>query len=133
MEENEIANIVVSAYEICQQYIVDFYPKISKKIISPPNRLRCGIARGVVYSVGNGSDYVGPCINMASRLQKLNSLSVCFSRRGLNPEVMVKSYREIFTVKKVEIRGIGDDELVCVVKSEFEKLAKNDQEAFKRV
>ncbi len=83
----QIRNIVVSMYEICNKYQEEFYKKITKKIVSPPTKLRCGIARGAIYSVGNGNDFfVGPCINMSARLQKLNSLTFCFSRRGLNPE-----------------------------------------------
>lgn len=130
MDEIEIRNVVVSMYEICKKYVEDFLPRISKSIISPPTKLRCGIARGAIYSVGNGNDFVGPCINMSSRLQKLNSLTFCFSRRGINPELFSENYKNLFIVKKVDIRGIGSTELVCVLKSEFKKLSPVDQKKF---
>lgn len=129
----EIQNIVISMYEICKKYTKDFLPTISKHIISPPGKLRCGIARGTIYSVGNGDDFVGPCINMSARLQKLHSLSFCFSRRGINPENLSEKYSKIFQTKKVIIRGIGEDELVCIEKAEFEKLRKEDKGMFKSV
>lgn len=125
----KIRNIVVSMYEICKKYKTDFYKKISKKVVSPPSKLRCGIARGAIYSVGNGNDFVGPCINMSARLQKLNSLSFCFSRRGLNPEG--NEYLDgLVITKKTDIRGIGSDELVCILKTEYDKLAKADKDKF---
>ena len=133
MDPQNILNVIISMYEICQDYKNNFLPSISKSIVSPPTNLRCGIARGAIYSVGNGSDFVGPCINMSARLQSLHSLSFCFSRRGLNPEDMSELYSELFTTKKTDIRGIGTDELVCVVKSEFDKLNSTDKSKFKHI
>lgn len=133
MNDTEIQNVVVSLYEVCRKYQTVFLPKISKRIISPPTKLRCGIARGTIYSVGNGTDFVGPCINMSARLQKLHSLTFCFSRRGIDPEKMGKGYKERFLVKKVDIRGIGSEELVCLSKIEFNKLNDTDKEMFQEV
>lgn len=130
MSEIEIQNVVVSMFEICNKYSNVFLPKISKDIISAPNKLRCGIARGIIYSVGDGNDFVGPCINMSARLQKLHSLSFCFSRRGINPNNMSDKYQKIFTVKKVDIRGIGGEELVCIIKSEYDNLNDIDKNKF---
>lgn len=130
MSDDEIQNIVISMHEICQKYRGEFLPSISSKIISPPSKLRCGIARGAIYSVGNGNDFVGPCINVSARLQKLNSLSFSFSRRGINPSDMSANYSKLFVVKKVDIKGIGSEELVCILKSEFDKLEKVDKSKF---
>lgn len=130
MDEVEILNIVVSMYEICKKYRSDFLPKIAKDIISPPSILRCGIARGIVYSVGDGNDYVGPCINMSARLQKLYSFTFCFSRRGINPTTLSDNYKKLFIVKKINIRGIGNEELVCVLKDEYQKLPAEDKKKF---
>ena len=130
MSDTEIQNVVVSMYEVCGKYLTKFLPKISKKIISPPLKLRCGIARGAIYSVGNGNDFVGPCINMSARLQKFNSLSFCFSRRGIDPNKMAEKYKSIFIVKKVEIRGIGESELVCLSKKEFDALNETEKAKF---
>lgn len=133
MSDIEITNVVVTLFEICNNYVKEFLPKISKSIISPPTKLRCGIALGTVYSVGNGNDFVGPCINMSARLQKLNNLNFCFSRRGIDPEKMDHWYRAKFIVKKVDIRGIGSDELVCVVKDEYNNLEKSFKQKFTSV
>ncbi len=129
LSETMIMNIVVSMQIICDNYKDEFYATISKKIGSPPPKLRCGIARGAIYSVGNGNDFVGPCINMSARLQKLSSLSFCFARKGLNPDVNVDLAKSI-VIKKTEIRGIGTEELVCVLKSEFDKLPRSEKVKF---
>lgn len=130
MGDISIRNVVVSMYEVCVKYQTEFLPIISKKITSAPIKLRCGIARGSIYSVGNGNDYVGPCINMSARLQKLNTLTFCFSRRGIDPEKMGEGYKDRFVVKRVNIRGIGENELVCFSKIEYDKLEKPEKEKF---
>lgn len=129
LDDSQIMNIVFSMYEICRKYKSAFYKNITKKIVSPPSKLRCGIARGAIYSIGNGNDFVGPCINMSARLQKLNSLTFAFSRRGLNPEIN-KSYAPHFVTKLSDIRGIGSNELVCILKNEFDKLDKLNKDKF---
>jgi hypothetical protein len=129
MSEKKTINVIVSMLNICRNYVGVFLPKISKKVASPPRKLRCGIARGAIYTVGNGSDFVGPCINVSARLQKLHNLSFCFSRRGLNLDTN-PSLKDEFITKRVDIRGIGGEELVCVLKKEFDKLSKEDKEKF---
>ena len=130
VDEIEITNIVSAMFDICENYEAEFYPKISQKLTDVPKKLRCGIARGAMYSVGNGEDFVGPCINMSARLQKLHSLRFCFSRRGINPDTMEDSFKKMFIVKKVDIRGIGENELVCVLKDEFNKLPVEQKKFF---
>ncbi|MBK0404635.1 hypothetical protein I5M27_16685 [Adhaeribacter sp. BT258] len=131
MAENEITNIVISMQIICKKYTNEFYPEISKKIVDAPKKLRCGIARGAIYSVGNGEDFVGPCINMSARLQKLSTLGFCFSRRGINPDSMSKKWSEKFITKKVNIRGIGENEIVGILKEEFDNLTAEEKKIFK--
>lgn len=131
MDEEEITNIVVSMFEICNVYNTDFVSRVDYDIVDTPKKLRCGIARGTIYSVGNGNDFVGPCINVSARLQKLNNLGFCFSRRGIDPNYMSKGYKEKFDVKKVDIRGIGETELVCVLKNEYDLLSEEDKSKFK--
>jgi len=130
MSDINIRNVVVAMGEICENYILDFLPSIKKDIISPPTKLRCGIARGAIYSVGNGSDYIGPCINMSARLQKLNSLSFSFSRRGIDPTKFSDQVKDTFVTKKVNIRGIGNQELVCILKEEFNNLQAPQKKEF---
>jgi class 3 adenylate cyclase len=72
-----ICNIIACMYDICNNYL-EFYISMKEKYVQPPSRLRCGIARGNVFPIGNGLDFVGPCINISSRLQKFNGLSFAF-------------------------------------------------------
>lgn len=132
MEQSEICNVVVSLKEICDKYESEFLPSIAEEFTDSPSKLRCGIARGIVYNIGDNNDFVGPCINMAARLQKVGSLSFCFSKRGIDYKVgMVDAYQKYFLVKKCEIRGIGKDELVCVLKNEFDNLSVDEKSKFK--
>lgn len=125
-------NIVISLDIICNSYTKFVKTNLSKKYVNPPHKLRCGIARGYVLSVGNGLDYVGPCINIASRLQKLHGLGFCFQKRGFDIEIgMEESPRKDYLLKKVKIRGIGDNELVYIRNEEFAELANIDKKYFK--
>lgn len=132
MSETKICNIVTVLYEICYSYKHHFYPEIRMALDRPPTTLRCGVARGRVFSVGNGRDYVGHCINTASRLQKLSLLTFCLPCRGFNiREYMPEYYRKLFIRKSVSIRGLGENELVWVLKKEFDKLPEKTQELFR--
>jgi hypothetical protein len=133
MDEEAIRNVVVSMYEICLKYRTSFLPKILKYITDPPTKLRCGIARGAVYSVGNGNDFVGPCINMSARLQKLHSLSFSFARKGINLNELAPAYKKDFVVKKVDIKGIGSEEMICILKKEYNKLERSYKKHFKSI
>ena len=81
-------NIVDFFEVICNDFEKYFLLKIGKRFTQPPPKLRCGIARGQITSIGNGSDFVGPCINVASRLQKLGDgqFSFAFTKEGLDSE-----------------------------------------------
>ena len=128
----EMCNIVTSLWEICNLYIEQFYPIIRRLVVQPPKILRCGIARGMVVSVGNGEDYVGPCINTASRLQKLSSLTFCISRRGFDIEKhMPEETAAKYILKSVALRGIGEDELVWIRKEEFVSLQDEEKTLFR--
>lgn len=129
----EINNIVVVMREICRRY-PRFHKEVSRDVAAAPPLLRCGIARGRVLSVGNGSDFVGPCINIAARLQKFSLLTFCVARRGFNfKDDMATDAAEDFEVKRVEIRGIASRELVYVLKSEFAALPPEEQSLFEAV
>jgi len=132
LTEPLICKIVATLYEIRSAYRNDFYPRISKAVDKPPSILRCGIARGRVFSVGNGNDYIGHCINTASRLQKLSLLTFCFPHRGFNvQEYMREDYRRLFVQKSVTIRGVGENELIWLIKEEFDRLPEKSRELFR--
>jgi hypothetical protein len=134
MDNDMICNIVISLRNVCRRYSRDFVPRMEKSISRVPKSLRGGVACGKVFSVGNGEDYVGACINIATRLQKLSNLGFCFSKRGIDFEDgMSPEIAERYAVKCVSIRGIGRDELVVVRKSDFEKLSKRAKVVFKDI
>lgn len=129
-----LCNIVTMLSRICGSYRREFYSKANKIFSHVPPVLRCGISRGMVCSIGNGNDFVGPCINIASRLQKLSGLTFCFSRRGIDFESgMTKETAALYTTKSILIRGIGEDEKVCVKIYEFDRLRKYERNLFKDV
>ncbi|WP_143436776.1 hypothetical protein [Hymenobacter crusticola] len=125
-------NIIISCAVICNKYRDNFYSSIKKLIPNPPQGLRCGLARGTVFSVGNGKDYTGSCINMASRLQKLNGLSFAFNIKGfdMHHRKADNVLKEFIVIKEVDIRGIGNCELVGVIEQEFLRLSEEDKSLF---
>jgi len=127
----EICNVVTSLWEIRSNYSQEFYPSIRRVVTNPPSFLRCGMSRGMVFSVGNGEDYVGPCINIAARLQKLSLLTFCFSRRGFDVEQhMPEETATKYALKVAPLRGIGEDELVWVRQEEFDGLPDKEKALF---
>ena len=125
----KIGNIVISLRVICDQYRKSFLPKIKKAVVRPPSNLRCGIARGQIISVGDGKDFVGPCINVASRLQKIGQFSFAMPKRGFNLNKCFTDswHRDNFILIKTSIRGVGDEELVFVGKDEFDLLTDKEK------
>ena len=133
MDEIQRRNIIVSLCYICDNYPKKFLPNIGSRVVDPPSRLRCGIARGTAYSVGNGNDFVGSCINMAARLEKLPGSTFAFNRRGfdLDASNVAKFFRERIVVKRVSIRGIGENELVGMLKSEVDSMRAPDKKHYR--
>jgi len=132
MADSARRNVIVSALEICDKYRTEFRPRIAKRVVAPPPTLRCGLARGDVYSVGDDSDFVGSCINMASRIQKLTGTTFAFNRRGFNLEEadMAVFFTHDIIVKKVAVRGIGEGELIAILKGEYEAMKADDKNQF---
>jgi hypothetical protein len=78
-----------------------------------------------VTSIANAKDYTGLCINIASRLQKLEggAFSFAFTKKGLAEKAMPDWYED-FTLIEFPIRGIAKEELVYVLKKELRALPK---------
>lgn len=130
MDRASIANIVVSLRLICDKYVDEFLPKAQANFSSVPSKLRCGIARGQVVALGDGSDFVGPSINLAARLQKVGSLGFAFSNRGFMNEDFSPIQYGYFKLVKTSIRGIGNEELIYVLKSDYDALPKSERKLF---
>jgi class 3 adenylate cyclase len=127
-------NIAQSLLAITNAYVGRFVVDIRKAVSKPPRRLRCGIALGQIISIGGGADYVGSCLNVASRLQKLSNLSFAISRRGFDLDDTPDfegSLRSYLVLKKTEIRSIGMQELVYIRKDEFDALSASEKLAFR--
>jgi class 3 adenylate cyclase len=126
-------NIAQSLLSITSAYVTCFLSDIRKAVCKPPPRLRCGIALGQIISIGGGADYVGSCINVAARLQKLSNLSFAISRRGFDlsdsPDAE-GSLRSFLVLKRTAIRSIGFNELVYIRKDEFAALNASDKQEF---
>jgi class 3 adenylate cyclase len=132
-DENARRNILITGREICLRYTRDFCPMIANKVTEAPSILRCGLARGTIYSVGNGNDFVGSCINMAARIQKLPGTTFAFNRRGINVDDPAADdfFRSHIIVKKMAVRGIGENELVCILKSEYDAMSDEERKHFR--
>ena len=125
-----ILNIVSHLFNLTESYKTKLLPKLKKRVSKPPSRVRCGIARGQIMTVGDGNDFVGSCLNIASRLQKLSMLSFAISRRGIDLTKKTSLARR-FVLKQVELRGIGKEELVYVLDSELQDLPARERKLFK--
>lgn len=126
-----IGNIVVRLQRISKSYRTKFLPTISDDFSDPPKTLRCGGAFGNVVSIGNNMDYVGACINLASRLQKLGGLSFAFARNGCDPKHCFRGeWTDTYITKRIRVRGFGKPELILVDKSEFEALSAKSKKDF---
>lgn len=127
-----LGNIVVNLFRVNQAYIAEFLPRVSKTLSKVPAKMRCGIARGEVIAIGGGRDFVGSCINIASRLQKISQLSFTFDKKGFEPEECFSStWREEFMVKRIVVRGLDRDELVAISKKEYNLLPDSEKALFK--
>jgi hypothetical protein len=83
--------------------------------------------------VGDGNDYIGSCINMAARLQKITGLTFAFNRRGFDLEdpTAVDFFKAKVVVKQMGVRGIGENELVALLESEYDAMAPEDKKEFR--
>jgi class 3 adenylate cyclase len=126
-------NIAQNLLAITNLYTRHFLVDVRRAVSNPPYRLRCGIARGQIISIGGGADYVGSCINVAARLQKLGNLSFAMSRRGFDlTEVPDQegSLRSFLVLKRTAVRSIGKQELIYIRRDEFAALSPDEQQEF---
>jgi class 3 adenylate cyclase len=129
-----VRNLTLHMHDLTERYITEFLPSIRRHVSRPPLRLRCGIARGQVLSVGDDGDYVGSCINIAARLQKVvPGVTFAASRTGLDLTDSPNPVLNDLLLKRISLRGIGEDELVYVKPAEFAKLRGADRKVFRSI
>jgi len=134
VDETSAMNLLYILTTILEDYRTLFLDSIKTRVIDPPPKLRCGVARGTVYSLGDGNDYVGSCINIAARLQKLPGVTFAFHVRGFN-RIVQNDPEDIFEmdfcVVKTALRGIGENELIALLIKERESLTGSDKETYR--
>lgn len=120
-----------------------YFSVINKKcsdyvpIAERPQRIRFGLARGIVHEIRkkntNEKEYIGFCINLASRLQSYcHHLGFIASSRIKVPEELLSKH-DYMKIIATEIKGF-DDEEVIVDKDEFYSLpTKIKNEKFKEI
>lgn len=133
-QETDVArrNILANARVICANYQTGFLPEIAEQLSDPPPLLRCGLARGTVYSVGDGNDFFGACITMAARLQRLPGITFSFNQRGFNLEDLDKHdwIKKEIIIHRVSIAGFGNDEWIGLLQNEWDALPPEDRKPF---
>lgn len=114
-------------------HVQNRFPEILKKcyeeipVVDLPQKIRFGLAAGTIYELqrkdNTQKEYIGFCINLASRLQKYCSDLgfIASARIGLSDSDLAK-YEYIKVVAK-QIKGFPR-EIVIVDKNEFEGLEK---------
>jgi class 3 adenylate cyclase len=151
-----LRNLIVNSLEICRKYPTAFLTKFWGRVIDEkvgitcgpdlcvhapggikadlPRALRCGISRGLAYSVGEGSDYTGSCLHLAARLHELPGISFCFARRGFDLEHADKQewFKKNIVIRKISMAGFGDM-LVGVLKTEWQKMKSDDKRRWRQL
>jgi len=133
---NHIDNrkIIEALRQVCQAYHWDFLNRIENQFHNAPDCLRCSIVQGQLVSLGQGKEYVGQCINLASRLVKQIRLSFVISQKGIKLErhMYCGNPNEAIVKKKLKIDGIGT-EIVYILKKEFDALPEKQKIKFKDI
>jgi hypothetical protein len=95
-----------------------------------PKTIKFGLAQGSIYRLtetDGGIDFIGPCINLASRLVKycpeLNF--ICSARLDLDKKAMEDE--GYFKIIAKELRSF-ENEIVIIDKNDYSKLKKEDQD-----
>ncbi len=84
MADRQIGKLVTLLLDICNMYRNEFISKVSQSVKGPPQSLRCRVGRGSVFSVNNGRDYVGHCINVTVHLHDYKMFSFGIVNNGFN-------------------------------------------------
>jgi len=128
---NSSWNITIAMTNVISLYTENFYKKYKNQFSRLPHKVRCGIAKGQVIGFDKRTDFVGSCINIAARLQKMPGLTFAVSARGYLLEESIPVAKKSFLVATTDIRGIGEDEIIFILKREYNKMDKDDKKYFR--
>jgi len=134
LDHIDIQIIIEALRQVCQAYHRPPFKKTVGPFANYPERLRCSITQGQVVSLGQGREYVGQCINLASRLVKERRLSFVIAQKGINLENHMYCGNPVGAIvkKKLKIDGIGE-EIVYILEKEFDILPKRGKSKFKDI
>jgi class 3 adenylate cyclase len=121
----DLSNIITVLVDVQRRYS-NFYDESAEHYNNVPARLRCGAAVGAVCAIDSGIDYVGPCINQASRLQKLGSLSMAIDTVGLPRLDEDSILRKALHKERVAIRGASST-IALVHDDEWKAIGEQEQ------
>jgi class 3 adenylate cyclase len=127
-----IGNILNILFDIKNLYKNELAKKLRLEYRKVPKKLRCGVARGSIYSIGGGKDYVGPCINKAARLANYPPLSMLVSTKGISIErSSSEKLTKFFVRATMDLKGIGK-EYVYINRYEYGHLPEKEKELIKK-
>jgi hypothetical protein len=69
---------------------------------------------------------------MATRLEQLPGITFTFNCRGFDIDT-ARDFGKRLVVKDIAVRGIGDHELIAILKTEFKSMRANDRSLFRPV
>jgi class 3 adenylate cyclase len=108
------------------------FDKVARKafdeipVANVPSKIRFGLARGTIFelatSSGGDKEYIGYCINLASRLQKYCPDLGFIASARLNLTQGVLTEHGYTRVMATSIKGFPDGEVVIVDKEEYDAL-----------
>lgn len=111
-----------------------FYELYEQEFPNMPKLLRCGVSIGMVSKYNSNickempEDYIGVCINLASRLQKIHN-SILFSANiEFNGKYSIVELSNIYKKVKVKIRGFKNIVPIYVTEIEYNKI--DDEEKY---
>ncbi|MBL7841887.1 MAG: hypothetical protein JNJ75_17200 [Cyclobacteriaceae bacterium] len=112
-----------------------YFSSINKKLLEEmpigdlPKSVKFGIAQGTIYKLveeDNTIDYIGPCINLASRLVKYcPEINFVASARLDLPKDKLEANRYFRIIAK-ELRSF-ENEIIIVDKNDYSKVSENDK------
>ncbi len=133
MSDRDRCNLLVTCYDAVHYHYTQFFENIREEVSCPPPRLRCGVAMGTAYSVGNGDDYVGSCINIAARLQKLSGCSYAINYRGFK-RIDHPFFNNGYMAKcRIKVRGISNEEIVLISQKNWDKMNAKDKKDYEHL
>ena len=135
-DENAFANTDIKIDLVNMLWnLQKFFDKVNRKLYTKiplgdlPPKIKFGIAQGTIYRLtepDGSQDFIGPCINLASRLVKYcpEINFICSGRLDINDEDLIDfGYLRIFAK---ELRSFENDQVI-IDKNDYAKVSQEDK------